>query len=100
MKLTCREGEVLELLVQGHTNKKIAQRLRISDFTVRDHVSSLLFKYGVGSRMALIVEVGRVGDGARGVMDPLHRWRCQIGSESLQCNPRSERREGSRYLSI
>ncbi|MFP3517849.1 LuxR C-terminal-related transcriptional regulator [Pseudomonas sp. SIMBA_077] len=57
-ELTCREKEVLSLLVQGYTNKKIAIRLCISDFTVRDHVSSLLSKYGVESRMRLIVVSG------------------------------------------
>lgn len=73
MKLTRREKDVLGLLVQGHANKKIAQQLSISDFTVRDHVSSLLFKYGVANRIALIVEVGRLDGGSCGVAGPLHR---------------------------
>ena len=73
MKLTHREKEVLDLLLQGGTNKKIAQQLRISGFTVRDHVSSLLCKYGVGSRMELIVEIGRLGESLRGREGPLHR---------------------------
>lgn len=42
MKLTSREKEVLDFLMDGCTNKAIAQQLLISDFTVRDHVSSLL----------------------------------------------------------
>lgn len=53
--LTCREKDVLGLLVLGCTNKKIAQQLCISDFTVRDHVSSLLLKYGVKNRMTLML---------------------------------------------
>lgn len=54
---------MLDLLLQGRTNKKIAQQLRISGFTVRDHVFSLLRKYSVGSRMELVVEIGRMGEG-------------------------------------
>ncbi|MQU58540.1 hypothetical protein GHO26_12195 [Pseudomonas helleri] len=37
VELTCREKDVLGLLVQGYSNKKIAMSLCISDFTVRDH---------------------------------------------------------------
>lgn len=62
---------MLDLLMQGHTNKKIARSLSISNFTVRDHVSSLLAKYGVENRMMLIVLVGRMG--AEGMSGPLHR---------------------------
>ena len=61
---------MLDLLMQGHTNKKIVRSLSISNFTVRDHVSSLLAKYGVENRMMLIVLVGRMG--AEGMPDPLH----------------------------
>ena len=61
--LTCREKDVLELLVLGCTNKKIAQQLRISDFTVRDHVSSLLLKYGVKNRMTLMLVSERLNGG-------------------------------------
>jgi DNA-binding NarL/FixJ family response regulator len=52
--MTKREREVLHLLATGKTNKQIALALNISDFTVRDHVSSLLRKQGVTSRMQLI----------------------------------------------
>ena len=62
---------MLDLLMQGHTNKKIARSLSISNFTVRDHASSLLAKYGVENRMMLIVLVGRMG--AEGMSGPLHR---------------------------
>lgn len=58
VRLTGREKEVLNLLMQGYPNKKIAKSLRISDFTVRDHVSSLLLKYGVENRMRLMVVSG------------------------------------------
>jgi DNA-binding CsgD family transcriptional regulator len=56
MKLTQRESEVLQHLLLGKTNKQIALYLRISDYTVRDHVSSLLRKSGATSRTELIAK--------------------------------------------
>lgn len=71
VELTCREKDVLGLLVQGYSNKKIAMSLCISDFTVRDHVSSLLLKYGVENRMRLMVVSGYLSVGCLGLQDPL-----------------------------
>ena len=48
--LTERESEVLALLVEGKTNKEIAQELSLSPTTVRDYVSSILGKLGVSNR--------------------------------------------------
>jgi len=48
--LTKREHEVLELLVLGLPNAAIAERLFLSQKTVRNHVSSILAKLGVESR--------------------------------------------------
>ena len=53
--LTAREVEVARLLAYGASNKQIAQRLHLSDFTVRDHVSCLLRKFEVDSRARLAV---------------------------------------------
>lgn len=52
--LSPREDEVLKELLQNRLNKEIADRLRISVRTVKFHVSSLLAKFGVGSRWDLI----------------------------------------------
>lgn len=49
-ELTDREYEVLALLVQGWTNKRIGARLHISPATVKFHVSSILGKLGVTNR--------------------------------------------------
>jgi DNA-binding NarL/FixJ family response regulator len=43
-ELSPREIEVLSLVAQGCTNKDVAQRLFISDKTVRNHVTSCLLK--------------------------------------------------------
>ena len=48
--VTSREGEVLELLTDGYTTREIADRLLISEVTVRRHVGALLKKLQVGSR--------------------------------------------------
>lgn len=53
--MTPRELEVARLLAYGASNKQIAQRLDLSDFTVRDHVSCLLRKFEVDSRAGLAV---------------------------------------------
>jgi DNA-binding NarL/FixJ family response regulator/tetratricopeptide (TPR) repeat protein len=49
--LTGREREVLDLLVQGRTNREIAGRLYISEKTASVHVSNILAKLGVRSRL-------------------------------------------------
>ena len=59
--LTPREGEVLQLLSQGLANKSIAQRLGISDHTVKFHVNAILGKLGVQSRGEAIVQAVRLG---------------------------------------
>jgi DNA-binding NarL/FixJ family response regulator len=48
--LTEREQDVLELIGQGLANKEIAQRLVISERTVKFHVSAILAKLGAGNR--------------------------------------------------
>ncbi|AUS08329.1 helix-turn-helix transcriptional regulator [Laceyella sacchari] len=41
--LTNREREVFELLVQDRTTKEIAQQLFISEKTVRNHISNVMW---------------------------------------------------------
>jgi two-component system nitrate/nitrite response regulator NarL len=59
--LTPRESEVLQLLTQGLANKAIAQRLGISDHTVKFHVNAILGKLGVQSRGEAMVQAVRLG---------------------------------------
>jgi DNA-binding NarL/FixJ family response regulator len=49
--LSIREREVFDLLGVGKSNRQIANGLRISEATVRAHVSSILIKLGVESRL-------------------------------------------------
>jgi NarL family two-component system response regulator LiaR len=48
--LTPREVEVLKLVAQGQSNHDIATELRVSEATVRTHVSSILAKLHLASR--------------------------------------------------
>jgi NarL family two-component system response regulator LiaR len=48
--LTDRQLEVLELLVKGMTNQEIAQRLSITTYTARHHVSEILAKLHATNR--------------------------------------------------
>jgi DNA-binding NarL/FixJ family response regulator len=53
--LSEREREVLELIAEGASNGQIAQRLFLSDKTVRNYVSAIFTKLDVESRAAAIV---------------------------------------------
>jgi DNA-binding NarL/FixJ family response regulator len=48
--LTAREHEVLALLADGRSNREIARSLRITEKTVKTHVSAVLAKLGVADR--------------------------------------------------
>ena len=54
-KLTKREMEVLELVVQGLNNREIAKVLIVSTHTSKAHVSSILYKLNVDSRIKAAV---------------------------------------------
>lgn len=62
-ELTDREREVLDLLARGLTNAAIAQRLHVSDMTVRNHVSNIFTKLGVNDRAAAVARARDVGLG-------------------------------------
>ncbi len=48
---TPRETDVLELLVSGHGNKEVARQLGMAESTVRVHVTSIMRRLGVASRV-------------------------------------------------
>ena len=59
--LTAREVQVLELLAEGLPNKAIADRLHISDQTVKFHVSSISGKLGAANRTDAVRRAVRRG---------------------------------------
>lgn len=60
-ELSPREGEVLKLLVEGHTNKGIAAALTISEDTAKKHVQNLIGKLGATDRTQAAVKAVRAG---------------------------------------
>jgi DNA-binding NarL/FixJ family response regulator len=52
--LTQRELQVLELLAEGLPNKGIAERLAISDQTVKFHIASIMGKLGASNRVETV----------------------------------------------
>jgi DNA-binding NarL/FixJ family response regulator len=54
-KLTEREREVIRLLGEGIKNRQIAERLHISEATVRHHLTSVFAKLGVMDRFELVI---------------------------------------------
>jgi len=59
--LTHRELEVLELLAEGLPNKGIAERLGISDQTVKFHIASIMGKLGASNRVETVRRAVRRG---------------------------------------
>jgi len=59
--LTRRQSDVLQLLAQGKPNKLICRDLRLSEGTVKVHVSAILRALNVHSRAQAIAELGRRG---------------------------------------
>jgi LuxR family transcriptional regulator, maltose regulon positive regulatory protein len=59
--LTPREVEVLRLVACGMSNQKIAERLVVSEFTVKRHVANLLAKLSLPSRAAAAAHAAREG---------------------------------------
>jgi DNA-binding CsgD family transcriptional regulator len=49
-----REIDVLKLLCNGEGNRKIGEKLFISEYTVKDHIKNILRKMGVNSRNEII----------------------------------------------
>jgi DNA-binding NarL/FixJ family response regulator len=49
-RLTPQERRILELIGEGMTNRQIATALSLAEKTVKNYVSSLLGKLGMGSR--------------------------------------------------
>jgi DNA-binding NarL/FixJ family response regulator len=59
--LSNREVEILDYIAQGNSNKEIAKSLKISDQTVKNHITSILKKLSVNDRTAAVVHALRHG---------------------------------------
>jgi DNA-binding NarL/FixJ family response regulator len=63
--LTEREAEILLLIAEGRSNPQIAQRLILSEKTVRNHISNIFSKLQVADRSQAIVRAREAGLGQR-----------------------------------
>jgi DNA-binding NarL/FixJ family response regulator len=59
--LTAREVEILKMLATGMANKQIAYKLKISEKTVRNHVSNMYEKLGIYDRAQAVLYAVRKG---------------------------------------
>ncbi len=59
--LSRREMEILRLMSEGIGNKEIAQKLVISEGTVKNHVSSILRKLNVNDRLQAVLKAKEIG---------------------------------------
>jgi DNA-binding NarL/FixJ family response regulator len=55
--LSPAERDVLRKLLDGLRNQEIASKLRLSDKTVKNHISHILRKTGTSSRLELTIKV-------------------------------------------
>jgi DNA-binding NarL/FixJ family response regulator len=74
-QLTAREAEVVRLMAGGYSNREIARALGTAEGTIKNHVSSILAKFGARDRTRAVLkalETGllRVPPGATHGRDP------------------------------
>ncbi len=60
--LTFREKEIFKLLILNKSTKDIANDLKISEKTVRNHISNAMQKLGVKGRAQAVVELLKLGE--------------------------------------
>ena len=59
--LTLRQVEVLTLLIDGHSNKYIAQELQLAEATIKVHITNILKILGVSNRTQAAMEAQKLG---------------------------------------
>jgi LuxR family transcriptional regulator of spore coat protein len=60
--LTKREQEIFTLLVQGLSTREISKKIKISEKTVRNHISNAMQKLEVKGRANAVVELLKLGE--------------------------------------
>ena len=68
-QLTARESQVLALMREGKSNKRISRQLGMAEATVKNHVTAILKTLGATNRTEAVIAAGRLGwkpDGSLG----------------------------------
>jgi len=60
-ELTLREREVLMLVRDGYLSKEVALKLGVMERTVKNHLTNIFNKLGVGTRTGAVVAAIRLG---------------------------------------
>lgn len=60
--LTKREKQIFEMLILNKTTKDIANILKISEKTVRNHISNAMQKLNVKGRASAVIELLKLGE--------------------------------------
>jgi DNA-binding NarL/FixJ family response regulator len=60
-QLTARERQVLALMLEGKSNKRISSRLGMAEATVKNHVTAILKALGASNRTEAVIAAGRLG---------------------------------------
>jgi DNA-binding NarL/FixJ family response regulator len=60
-RLTEREIEVLRLMTGGYSNREIGRALKVTEGTIKNHVSNILSKLGVRDRTRAVLQAVRAG---------------------------------------
>ena len=55
LNLTKREEQIVNLVMQGYSNKRIANKLSLSEKTVKNHLGVIFKKLGISSRLQLAI---------------------------------------------
>jgi DNA-binding CsgD family transcriptional regulator len=56
-KLSKREAEVVNLLILGHKNKEMAEKLCVCVYTIEDHIKNIMKKMGVSNRTSILAKL-------------------------------------------
>lgn len=64
LELPPQQARVVDLVLEGLSNREIAQRMGISPHTVCNHLKPVFLRYGVKSRAELIIKEMRRRNGA------------------------------------
>lgn len=60
LKLTKKQEAIIDCLKQGMSNKEIAEKRCISEVTVKMHIHALFLKFGVKSRLQLVLKANEM----------------------------------------